>query len=312
MLLAVRILPAQPPRTERPFARADSLALVIPAGAASSTTALAQWIGSQAKNETEKARILFTWIATNITYDVQQKFSPINFYGDTQIAARALASRLGLCIHYAVLFCEVAEHMGLQAYTVAGQTRRETELAPAGHAWVAVRIDGQWYLMDPTWAAGGVEGLRFKKKFDDKWFMVPPDRMVRTHLPFDPQWQLQQRPVSLTAFATGKEVATSDEVRFAYDDSIRQYLNMADWHRTLTTVRRIQRAKAAESPDLPATARKARDEEYERHLLPILYNRAVDDYNDAVRQMNRYVEHKNRQFSPERPEAEVRGYLYAA
>lgn len=312
VLFAAGTLSAQTASGIRPFARADSLARRIPQEETKMVATLAGWINRQAQTDTEKARILFAWIANNIAYDVQQKFSPINFYGDTQIAARTLATRLGMCIHYAELFSEVAMHMGLPAYTVAGQTRQDSALSATGHAWVAVRLDGKWHLMDPTWAAGAVQGLIFKKKYDDRWFMVPPDRMVLTHLPFDPQWQLLARPMSLTFFATGKDVAKPDATPFAYEDSIQQYLDMADWWRTLTTARRIQRAKAAESPDLPAKARKARDEEYERHLLSIMYNQAVDYYNEAVRHMNRYVGHKNKQFTPARPESKVRGYLYAA
>jgi transglutaminase/protease-like cytokinesis protein 3 len=312
-LFVAQVLSAQTTSGTRPFARADSLAARIPQEETKTVATLAAWIGRQGQSDTEKLRILFAWIANNIAYDVQEKFAASNYYHDSIISTRALSLRKGVCMHYATLFCETATLMGIRAELVTGQTMQKSIPSPTGHVWVAAMLEGKWHLLDPTWAAGSVDGMRFIKRFSPKWFMTPPDTMVLSHLPIDPQWQLLERPVSLTRFATGKDVAGIDQKHFAFNDSILQYFRMDEAQQALTTVRRLKESFRFDSTwPGDGDAKKPRLEEYNLHLLPILNNQAADHYNSAIAGINRYIAHKNKQFSPAIPEARLRGSLNSA
>jgi uncharacterized protein (TIGR03000 family) len=41
------------------------------------------------------------------------------------------------------------------------------------HAWNAVKLDGEWHLVDATWGAGGIKDKQFVKKFKDYYFLAP-------------------------------------------------------------------------------------------------------------------------------------------
>ncbi len=313
VLLGACILHAQTVSGQKPFARADSLAASIPFEETKSVETLAAWISRQGETDTEKARILFTWIARNIAYDVQEKFAASNYYEDTLISERALSLRKGVCMHYAVLFCETAGLMDIEAQLVTGQTKQNSVLSTTGHVWVAARLEGKWYLLDPTWAAGGVNGMRYIKRFSPQWFMTPPDTMILSHLPTDPQWQLLEHPVSLIRFATGKDVPGFDQKYFAFNDSILQYLKLDEVQKALITVGRLKESfKNDGTFPGDSIAKKPRLDEYNLNFVPVIYNQAVDHYNSAIAEMNRYIAHKNKQFTPAIPEATLRGFLSSA
>ncbi|HEY1115483.1 MAG TPA: hypothetical protein VGE66_18075, partial [Chitinophagaceae bacterium] len=66
----------------------------------------------------------------------------------------------------------------------------------SNHAWNAVYIDSTWYLMDATWAAGVVSyrGDEFIRRYDDFYFMTPPDQFIRDHYPDELKWTLLDNP----------------------------------------------------------------------------------------------------------------------
>ncbi len=69
--------------------------------------------------------------------------------------------------------------------------------------WNAVKIAGQWRLIDVTWAAGYVDagGTRFSRKFNPGFFCTLLALFVQNHLPDDEAWQLLAQPLSKKAFA---------------------------------------------------------------------------------------------------------------
>jgi transglutaminase/protease-like cytokinesis protein 3 len=69
------------------------------------------------------------------------------------------------------------------------------------HSWNAVVVEGVFYLLDATWAAGNADLSnphgQFVFNFSDYFFCTPPDQFIYTHFPFDlvtnqprPCWQL--------------------------------------------------------------------------------------------------------------------------
>jgi transglutaminase/protease-like cytokinesis protein 3 len=166
-----------------------------------SVTELANIFSQSAKTEAEKARIIYTWIAHNITYDVPAYLSG-NFSNLTP--SDVLTNRLAVCSGYANLYQALAQKMGLESVTINGYSKgigyivgNSTEI---NHGWNAVKIDGNWHLIDVTWGAGHIENNTFVRKFNPYYFATPPEQFVYDHLPEDPKWQLLANPFTKEKF----------------------------------------------------------------------------------------------------------------
>ena len=181
------------------------------------------------KNEHLKARVLFAWMVYHLSYD---QFKADNLAGKTRDrkprvlnSGDAFKTRIGVCGDFADLFVKMANRAGLKAVRidgVAGEKLTRATAPAAAHAWNAVRIDKEWYLLDVTWAMGGdfavfqemKEINDYKKavrerrkhteelsvsqnrKMNNKWFLTPPEIMIETHFPNNIKWQLLDNPIT--------------------------------------------------------------------------------------------------------------------
>jgi hypothetical protein len=120
-------------------------------------------------------------------------------------AQNTLKTRKGLCDGYSSLFYELAKSAGLDVRRIRGYSKGHyyypgRKFDDVNHEWVAVKIDGDWRLVDPTWGAGVIEDGRFVKKFDGTYFLTPPAYFLFDHLPSDPNWQLVRDKMDLEEF----------------------------------------------------------------------------------------------------------------
>lgn len=192
------------------FAAIDKHALAAPADAEQSIEELAQYLIMPAKTDEEKARAIFRWITDRIAYDVEGLLS--GNLGDTSALA-TLKRRKSVCQGYATLFEALSTHAGLQVVTITGEAKGVVlpNLPNAnGHAWNAVRVNGQWKLLDATWAAGtaDVGKRKFNKRYNELFFFTDPHQLIFSHLPADSQWQLLEQPVSKAQFRRWPRIET--------------------------------------------------------------------------------------------------------
>ncbi len=186
------------------YEKIDAHALAAPASAEQSVESLAAYLIEPAKNEREKARAIFRWICQNIDYDLGSYFT--GRLGSTK-SEDVLKSRSSVCSGYSDLFSALAGEAGLEAVEIRGYGKGysyrpgQRFAGPFNHAWNAVKINGSWFLMDPTWGAGylGQDG-KYHRWFDDHCFMTPPDQFIYDHLPEQESWQLLDRPLSQAQF----------------------------------------------------------------------------------------------------------------
>ena len=164
---------------------------------------LVVYLTGSAHNDLERTRALFIWEAANIEYDG----SAFSVHDIPQLQPEEIfLRRKGVCVHYSVLFERLATLAGLQAQTIVGKATGYPAailLNDTAHAWNAVRIDGAWYLLDVTWAAGSLDAdFHFHRypTVNTNYFLAEPATFVRSHLPDDPWWQLLDRPVSESEF----------------------------------------------------------------------------------------------------------------
>jgi hypothetical protein len=174
---------------------------------------LAAQIKNDFKREDERARALFTWIALNIRYDnspAAMGRKPLRYSYRTEaerrakiaaiendLAQKTLATKKGVCHGYAMLYTIVARKMGMESEVVHGSAKAlpsDIGKMPgnSNHAWNAIKVNGQWKLVDVTWGAGGISAGAgtFAFRFDDKYFFTNPNVFFLNHFPDDKQWLL--------------------------------------------------------------------------------------------------------------------------
>ena len=186
------------------YDKIDAHALAAPASAEQSVESLAAYLIEPAANEQEKARAIFRWICQNIDYDLGSYFG--GRLGSTN-SSDVLKSRSSVCSGYSDLFSALAGEAGLEAVEIRGYGKGysyrpgQKFSGPFNHAWNAVKINGSWRLMDPTWGAGylGRDG-KYHRWFDDHYFITPPDQFIFDHLPEEESWQLLDSPFSKAEF----------------------------------------------------------------------------------------------------------------
>ncbi|KAF9901717.1 hypothetical protein EC991_005756 [Linnemannia zychae] len=189
------------------FSREDNHARACPNGEAATIASLSHYLTSPCKgNKISQLRTIFTWIANNIAYDVPAFMS--GRYGD-QAPEYVLRSRKAVCEGYANLFIALAEPAGLQVQKVVGVARGvDVQIGDdrlgSPHAWNAVRIHGEYLLIDSTWGAGVCDlGTRsFKKLFRPFFFLLRPNRLIYTHWPNKPEQQFLDPPIQEKVFRT--------------------------------------------------------------------------------------------------------------
>ncbi len=186
------------------YHKIDEHALDAPAETEESLNSLARYLAGPAKNDQERARGIYRWIAANVEYDLEGSKAAAR---KVQTPEEVLAERKGVCSEYSALFSKLCELSGLEAVVISGRgkgygyTVGSKIPEEANHAWNAVKIDGKWQLIDSTWGAGHLDPEEgYVQSFEEFYFFTPPEDLVWTHLPQDPSWQLLERPISREEF----------------------------------------------------------------------------------------------------------------
>lgn len=182
---------------------------------------LARQLAAGQTSDKAKALALYDWVAQNIRYDITAYQSGDLPNPSPQLV---LASRSAVCEGYARLFVAMAQAVGLEAEMVVGYSKgfspEEAEAEP-DHAWNAVKLDGEWVLLDPTWGSGHIDASkRFVAEFSRDWFATPPREFAATHLPTDPRWQLLSNPLSKEQFLAQPSLSRN---YFAYELQLRSH-----------------------------------------------------------------------------------------
>ncbi|MBU1008627.1 MAG: hypothetical protein KKD74_00700 [Bacteroidetes bacterium] len=278
---------------------------------------LSQLINANFDTDRNKVRAIYVWLAYNIRYDTRNSDGLTREETDQEIIEKTFQNRKGICEGYAGIMDSICRLSGIRSYVISGYTRQDGVTDPLPHAWVATKVDGYWYLSDPTWGAGSVENRRFVQEFDARYFMVPPQTMIKTHMPYDPIWQFLKFPVSHTAFCQNLSVKEKPVSACDFQDSIRQFEAMTSEQQLLSEMRRIGDTEhGPRAIDIRL--------HYLREALKVLnnnkainlynlatnaYNSGVARYNDFAEFMNRHQESKSYALSLKKILTEASGYL---
>ncbi|MFC7678229.1 transglutaminase domain-containing protein [Paenibacillus sp. GCM10028914] len=123
-----------------------------------------------AETDEEKARKLYDWVGTRVSYD----YDKVKLYEEQRIWREQTPqdtydTRSGVCIDYARLYAMMARSQDLKVRVVTGRGY-DGQGSYGPHAWneVYLREKQQWIPLDPTWAQSG------------NWFNSP--RFNETHI----------------------------------------------------------------------------------------------------------------------------------
>lgn len=177
---------------------------------------LAEIINRDFSLEDEKARAIYTWMAMHIKYDVKQlksgkKQIKYSFSSEEErlqkeqeilleIAGKTLRSKKAVCEGYASLYKVLCDLTAVECVMITGSTK-SSELSigklpkSSDHKWNAVKINGEWQLIDATWGAGygDTQTGKFVAKFTDTYFFTEPNDFYLNHYPEEEKWLLSDR-----------------------------------------------------------------------------------------------------------------------
>ena len=219
-----------------PYLRIDRL-MDIPNDSITSLPALGAYINATYVSDYEKSRAIFYWITQNIRYAPELMYTFTNNENKSRLAKDVFENKAAVCIGFAVLYDSLCKLTQVPSYVVLGSTRQSFLPNVIGHAWNAVKVLDEWQIIDATWGSGYLNGQYFVKSRNDYYFFPDAQKLILTHLPLDPIWQMLNKPLSLYQFHS--QLRPTSTVECNYNDSIKQFLSSDDLHQIKATARRF-------------------------------------------------------------------------
>jgi hypothetical protein len=289
------------------YSKIDNLMMLIPDSLTRSTNGIASYIDSNFTTQADKSRAIFIWIAKYLQYDVDNMFA-INFYQNTnEIIEKVLKTRKGICMHYAELFNEIANKVGIKSYVISGYTKQNGFVDYIPHGWCAGLIDSVWLMFDPTWGSGYIQNSRFVRQLNNYYFKTKPEQLIKSHMPFDPLWQFLNYPVTNQEFYEGKFSLNKSKQFFNYTDTLNRYEKETDIERLTSASIRIERNGVKNSLVFDRLQNNKREiEYYNNKILVETYNSAVSLSNEGIIMLNRFIDYRNKQFTPLKSDKEIK------
>ncbi|MDR0385856.1 MAG: hypothetical protein LBH60_07240 [Prevotellaceae bacterium] len=289
LLCSLLLLTTQPDCCNAEAARyIDSITRLCPAQYTQSAEKIAEYIAKKFHSDSDRLRAAYSWVAQHISYDVDKMYAGITYKHESDVVKQVLRSRKTVCFGYVVTFKAITESLGLQITVVRGYTKQNGKIAAIPHTWCAVRSGNEWKLIDPTWSAGYLSSGVFHKRFNDKWFMVKPDEIIKSHFPFDPVWQFSYFPVNSNEFAAGIHADSTTSRFFDYRDTIMRIEKLPEKEQLAAENRRIILSGNSNRMAAKHIAGNQAIIEYAIHSENVeIYNRAVNLYNMSSSLYNR-------------------------
>ena len=172
--------------------------------------------------EEDKCRAIFTWIATNISFDLEASQSgnkAKTFYFKNErdlqdqrrkykeeLAEKVFKKKKAICLGFSVIFDVIAGKLCLETHYIEGITKISPEEIGSSrsikdHAWNSVKLSGQWYLLDVTWSSTVQNNNgRWIRRFNDFFYLTDPEIFINSHFPGEPYWQLLEEEITLQSF----------------------------------------------------------------------------------------------------------------
>ena len=154
-------------------------------------------------SDIEAAYMVYKWEYENLQYDCYN----LN-HNRTKICYRedcTYSTGVGVCDGFSRLFVSFCNATNVEAYRVVGYTK-VYDYVPgvipnnSDHAYNAIKINGNYYLLDVTWGIGSCDGDDYVPKLRDSYFCTKPEIFIRGHFPVKEEFQLVYPHITLKEF----------------------------------------------------------------------------------------------------------------
>ncbi|MEL7146129.1 MAG: transglutaminase domain-containing protein [Bacteroidota bacterium] len=227
--------------TDWSFKEADSIAIVYQGYSVQNLKLLADRLTRPLKTEKQKYRAIYTWVCLNISIDYAlvrlneqkrkkllgkpQQLSDWNRQMANKVFSNLRDHKKTLCTGFAYMIRELCLHAQIECKIqnglVVNNLQRSTPTILPNHSWNSIKIEGNWYMSDPTWSAGYYD-LRnevYVPAFDDTYFLVEPQLFFQDHFPIKQEeiqneknekaWAFLQRPLTYIGLIRQQIVLTT-------------------------------------------------------------------------------------------------------
>lgn len=131
-----------------------------------SVEALANFLVKECTTEEDKVKAIHIWITHNIAYDYKLIEGDKSFKYESP--SSVLKDKKALCTGYVRLMREMLAEVGILSvyvpgYTYAHKAHYKPKILLDNHAWIAIKINGEWKMADPTWDAGFIGSTAAEK-----------------------------------------------------------------------------------------------------------------------------------------------------
>jgi transglutaminase-like putative cysteine protease len=173
----------------------------IPASAETSIGSVGFYIAEHVRDPGERIKALHDYVVDRVAYNVPALAEGRVTFEDRD-AETVFRTHVGVCAGYAGLLAALGKVTGDEIVYVHGDARvdEKEDQGGASHAWNAAKLDGKWYLVDPTWDAGYAVNGRFEKHYSTNYLFTTPEIFSLDHFPAEERWQLRERPISRGEF----------------------------------------------------------------------------------------------------------------
>lgn len=185
----------------------------MPDPAKASIASVGAYMKEQFADKKQRVKAIHDFVALRLVYDekalegiLKRDFANV----PPQTAEAVFAAKTGVCEGYARLMTAIGAAANVEIKYVTGYIRDASRrvalgsdasvkaaLEGYGHAWNAVLLDGEWFLIDTTWD----DPTGSDKPVRSTYLFTPPKLFAYDHLPEDPAWQLVLKPISEGDFA---------------------------------------------------------------------------------------------------------------
>lgn len=285
----------------------DEIMNSIPLDFCSSTDKVSNYIRTHFQSDSDKIRAAFYWTAITINYDVANMFNQNLGLSSQEKIDSVLKYRIGVCMHYAAVFNKIVNSLGIPCYEVTGYIIQKNKESTLSHAWCIAKVGNDWYGFDPTWGGGSVDNGLFYKELNNKWFRVPPAKMIDSHIPFDYLWQMLKNPKSRLKAKNRSKSDAGQQENFDFEAELKNYLSLNEAEKVKASMKRIEENGISNALiENYHTFLKNQAVYLDQKINIEKLNDIVSQYNIAVNQFNDFINYRNKQFQPAIPDYQIK------
>lgn len=197
------------------FQKADSIALAYKDEGLTNMPQLVYNLTSHLTTDVERFRAIYGWVCGNIANDYTMysknmrkrarfkddslKLLEWNDYFRKVSFQTLLEKNRTICTGYAYILKELSNLANIDCEIVNGFARTSMvnveTLDTPNHSWNVVKLNGKWYLCDPTWASGVPNSItnRFEFMYNNGFFLTHPKLFAINHYPIEEKWWLMDK-----------------------------------------------------------------------------------------------------------------------